>query len=108
MQGKQGAFAPAAAVAVALAAVAAGGVGCGEPIVHLRPEAEALASSVGAVVLLPPRLAFGRAAEQRRAARRAGDTLIDATGGHAILADELPSLDPERIADGVRELGEDP
>lgn len=83
-------------------------VGCGSAIVHTRADADSLIPNVTAVLALSPRLGYGRATEQRRAARRTGDTLIEATGGHAILADELPSTDPELIADGIRGLGEDP
>jgi hypothetical protein len=82
--------------------------GCGGAIVHTRADAALLVPKVGAVVSLPPRLGFGKAGIERRAARRTSDTLIEATGGHAILDDELPSTDPELIADGVRGLGEDP
>ena len=57
---------------------------------------------------LPSRVGFGRPDEQRRVARRAEDALIDATGGHAILAEELPHLEPELLGAGLRALGEDP
>jgi hypothetical protein len=93
-----------------LAGAAAAGVlsGCGTSIVHSRPDAALIAPKVAAVVALPPKLGFGRAVEQRRAARRTGDALIEATGGHAILAEELGRTDPELIADEIRRLGEDP
>lgn len=98
-----------AALVLAAAALAAGGAtGCATSVVHVRPDAAALAPKVTAVVALPPRLGFGHAVDQRRTARRMGDALIEATGGHAILAEELPRLDPELLADGVRTLGEDP
>jgi hypothetical protein len=99
-----------ATVALALAAALTGGgsAGCATSIMHARPDAATLAPKVTAVVALPPRLGFGHAVDQRRTARRMGDALIEATGGHAILADELPRLDPELLADGVRALGEDP
>jgi hypothetical protein len=82
--------------------------GCGGAIVHTRGDAASLIPEVSAVLSLPPRLSFGRIGDQRRVARRTGDTLIQATGGHAILSEELPSADPELIADGLRALGEDP
>ena len=82
--------------------------GCGGAIVHTRGDAASLIPQITAVVSLPPRLGFGKAENQRRVARRTGDTLIEATGGHAILAEELPSTDPLLIADGLRSLGEDP
>lgn len=98
-----------ATLAVAFAVMmAAGATGCATSVMHARPDAATLAPKVTAVVALPPRLGFGHAVDQRRAARRMGDALIEATGGHAILADELPRLDPELLADGVRALGEDP
>lgn len=84
------------------------GAGCGGAIVHTRGDASVLIPDVAAVLALPPRLSFGRVGDQRRTARRTGDTLIQATGGRAILSDELSSVDPELIADGLRGLGEDP
>jgi hypothetical protein len=82
--------------------------GCTGAIVHTRVDAAQLLPNVATVVALPLRLGYGKAAEQRRASRRTGDTIIQATGGHAILADELSSTDPELLADAVRTFGEDP
>lgn len=82
--------------------------GCGGAIVHTRGDAASLVPDVAAVVSLPPRLGFGKAGDQRRVGRRLADKLIEATGGHAILADELRSIDPELIADSVRALDVDP
>ena len=93
---------------VSAVCLAVGAGGCGSSIVHARADASTLAPNIAAVVALPPRLGFGRGADQRRAARRTGDLLIQATGGHAILAEELRSTDPELIADSVRAMGEDP
>jgi hypothetical protein len=98
-------------VALVVAAAATAGMavsGCGTARVHSRPSAQTIAQTVTAVVALPPRLGFGRAVDQRRTARRTGDTLIAATGGRAILAEELASTDPVFLTDCVRELGEDP
>lgn len=88
--------------------IASSSVGCGGAIVHTRGDAPTLISDISAVLSMPPRLSFGRVGDQRRVARRSGDTLIQATGGHAILSEELPSADPELIADGLRSLGENP
>ncbi|MEP6653461.1 MAG: hypothetical protein ABJA82_08895 [Myxococcales bacterium] len=96
-------FAAVVSLAVTLALA-----GCGGAIVHTRGDAATLIPNVTGVLAMPPRLSFGRLGDQRRTARRTGDTLIEATGGHAILSDELPSPDPELIADGLRSLGEDP
>jgi hypothetical protein len=95
-------------VSLGLAAVGLSSLGCVGAIVHTRGDATALIPNVTAVVALNPKLGFGRAVEQHRTARRTGDTLIEVTGGHAILAEELSGSDPELIADGVRSLGENP
>ncbi|HEY4187142.1 MAG TPA: hypothetical protein VGP07_18850, partial [Polyangia bacterium] len=97
-------------ISLVLAGVATLGTlaGCGTTIVHSRRDATMLIPKVTAVVALTPKLGFGRSADQRRAARHMGDTLIEASGGHAILAEELTRTDPELIADEVRRLGEDP
>src|SRR3954469_16422670 len=95
-------------LAVAAALMAGGATGCATSVMHARPDAATLAPKVTAVVALPPRLGFGHAVDQRRAARRMGDGLLEATGGHARLAGDLSGLEPELLADGVRALGEDP
>ena len=82
--------------------------GCGGPLVQARPDSAGLSEGIETVVMLPPRLGFGKLAEQRRAGRRVGDFLIEATGGHAILAEELPGTDPELVTAGIRAVGEDP
>ena len=85
-----------------------GHAGCAVPIVHARPDLAAMTQQVNAVVLIPPRLGYGKLAEQRRVGRVAGDLTIQFTGGRAILAEELPGTDPEMIVAGVRGVGEDP
>jgi hypothetical protein len=83
--------------------------GCGGAIVHGHPEtAAAAAASARGVVSLPVRLAFGRAADQRRATRRTGDATIRATGGRAFVAEEFTGHEPEQIAAALSSLGEDP
>jgi hypothetical protein len=86
----------------------AASAGCTGAIVHTRADAHELVPNVTTVVSLPPRLGFGKAGDQRRATRRTSDTMIQETGGHAILAEELQSTDPELLADSVRSFGEDP
>jgi len=95
-------------VVVALSSLFVTTTGCGGAIVHTRGDAAGLIPNVTTVLALPPRLSFGRLGDQRRTARRTGDTMIQASGGHAILSEELPSTDPELIAEGLRGLGEDP
>lgn len=83
--------------------------GCGGAIVHGHPEtAAAAATAARGVVSLPVRLAFGRAADQRRATRRTGDATIRATGGRAFVAEEFTGHEPEQIAAALSSLGEDP
>lgn len=83
--------------------------GCGGAIVHGHREGAATAvASARAVVALPVRLAFGRAAEQRRATRRTGDATIRAAGGRAFVAEEFTGHEPEQVAAALRTLGEDP
>ena len=60
------------------------------------------------IVVFPPLLGFGGPAERLRAARRTEDGLIEATGGHAIFAEELEGRSPEVMIPGLRALGEDP
>jgi hypothetical protein len=87
--------------------------GCAGTSVSVEPDGQELAASVTAVVVLPVELGYGTEADQRRIQRRAGDSLIALTGGHAVLCEELPrapgrDLDDAQIAEGVRAAGEDP
>lgn len=65
-------------------------------------------AEITAIVIFPPLLGFGGPAERLRAARRTEDALIEATGGHAIFAEELEGRSPEAMVPGLRALGEDP
>ncbi|HEX2661043.1 MAG TPA: hypothetical protein VHU40_22340, partial [Polyangia bacterium] len=65
-------------------------------------------AEITAIVVFPPLLGFGGPAERLRAARRTEDALVEATGGHAIFAEELEGRSPEVMVPGVRALGEDP
>lgn len=98
----------ATAFLVSAVCISAAAAGCGGAIVHTRGDASSLITQVSGVLSLPPRLSFGRLGDQRRVARRTGDSMIQATGGHAVLSDELPSIDPELISDGLRSIGENP
>ena len=72
--------------AVALAVV--GTAGCSSTV-EVRPAAESLAPSVATVVGLPLSLGWGGDADLRRIQRRTSDSLIAATGGRAVIAEEL-------------------
>jgi hypothetical protein len=87
--------------------------GCAGTQVNVEPGAGALAGGVTVVVGLPNDIAYGTPAEQRRAQRRTGDSLLVLTRGHAILAEELDvppgrGLTDKDVTDGVRAAGEDP
>jgi len=77
-----------------------------------KPAPPPPAPKVAVVIALPAVITFGKAADHPRAERRMGDALIEASGGHAILADELPqplaSPDKAALPAAVRALGEDP
>ena len=75
----------------------------------MLPAAETLAPTVVGVVGLPLSLGWGGDAELRRIQRRASDSLIAATGGHAVIAEELVTgEDAPAVAGALKALGEDP
>src|SRR5579862_2566204 len=77
--------------------------------VEVRPAAETLAPTVAAVVGLPLSIGWGGDAELRRIQRRASDSLIGVTGGHAVIAEELVTgEDDAAVAAALKGLGEDP
>ena len=84
------------------------GAGCGGALVHVRADLGDLPERINAIVSLPPRLGFGKLADQRRSGRYADDFLIEASGGRTVLAEELRGTDPELIPAGLTALGEDP
>jgi hypothetical protein len=91
-------------VALALACAA----GCASTV-EVRPAAESLAPNVTAVVGLPLSIGWGGVAEVRRIQRRASDSLIAVTGGHAVIAEELVTgEDDPAVAEALKVLGEDP
>ena len=82
--------------------------GCASSI-EVRPAAEALAPTVASVVGLPLSVGWGGDAELRRIQRRASDSLIAATGGHAVIAEELVTgEDDPAVTGALKSLGEDP
>ena len=95
-----------AAVAMAVA-LGAGSVGCGATV-EMAPVARALAPGVATVVALPTSVDFGGPGDQRRLQRRAGDRLLELTGGRAVIAEELVRGDDDAAVQGaLRALGED-
>ncbi|HVZ89875.1 MAG TPA: hypothetical protein VHG72_23135, partial [Polyangia bacterium] len=95
-------MAVAAGLALALAA------GCSSTV-ELKPEASTLAPNVTTVVGLPISLGFGGDGDLRRLQRRTSDALIAATGGHAVIAEELVTGEDDAAVSGaLHALGEDP
>jgi hypothetical protein len=82
--------------------------GCASTV-EVRPAAEALAPTVTVVVGLPLSIGWGGDIELRRIQRRASDSLVAATGGRAVIAEELVTgEDDQAVAAALRALGEDP
>jgi hypothetical protein len=90
----------------ALAVVCA--AGC-TSTVEVRPAAESLAPTIASVVGLPLSIGWGGDTELRRIQRRASDSLIAASGGRAVIAEELVTgEDDAAVAAALKSLGEDP
>ena len=97
------------ASALAFAGLAlASAAGCASSV-EVRPAAEALAPTVASVVGLPLSVGWGGDAELRRIQRRTSDSLIAATGGRAVIAEELVTgEDDPAVTGALKSLGEDP
>jgi len=77
--------------------------------VEVRPGAEAIAPNVDTVVGLPISIGWGGDPELRRTQRRTSDSLIAASGGHAVIAEELTTGEDEAgVVAALHALGEDP
>jgi hypothetical protein len=74
---------------------------------ELRPEAETLAPWVTTIVAMPTSIDWGGLADQRRIQRRTGDSLLEITGGRAVIAEELKGQDDDYLKQMLRDLGED-
>lgn len=98
----------AVACAAIVCAAAAGATGCSSTI-EVQPAAESLAPRIATVVGLPLSIGWGGATELQRIQRRSSDSLIAATGGRAVIAEELiTGEDDAQVASALRALGEDP
>jgi hypothetical protein len=96
------------AVVVPLAALAlATSAGC-SGMVDVRPEAATLAPFVTTIVAMPTSIDWGGLTDQRRLQRRTGDSLLELTGGRAVIAEELGGQDDPYLQEMLRTLGEDP
>jgi hypothetical protein len=93
---------------VATVAVAAWVAGCSSTI-EVQPAAQALAPRIATVVGLPMSIGWGGAQELQRLQRRTSDSLIAASGGRAVIAEELVTgEDDVQVAAACKALGEDP
>lgn len=94
--------------ALAVVAAVAWASGCSSTI-DVLPAAETLAPRIVTVVGLPLSIGWGGPVQLRRVQRRASDSLIAATGGRAVIAEELSTgEDDAQVAAALRALGEDP
>ncbi len=92
----------------AVVAAVAWASGCSSTIDEL-PAAETLAPRIVTVVGLPLSIGWGGPVQLRRVQRRASDSLIAATGGRAVIAEELTTGEGDaQVAAALRALGEDP
>jgi|SRR5665213_2893822 len=93
---------------VATVAVAAWVAGC-TTTVEVLPAAQALAPRIATVVGLPISIGWGGATELQRLQRRTSDSLIAASGGRAVIAEELVTgEDDAQVAAACEALGVDP
>ena len=88
-----------------LAAVASA-IACATTV-DVRPAGEAFAPTIVTIVELPPAIDWTGAGAQQRMQRVAGDSLIEVTGGRAVIADELPGAGDADVQAALRALGED-
>jgi hypothetical protein len=75
--------------------------------VDVRPAGEAFAPTIVTIVELPPAIDWTGAGAQLRMQRMAGDSLLEVTGGRAVIADELPGAGDADVQAALRALGED-
>ncbi|HZL16209.1 MAG TPA: hypothetical protein VFG23_00560 [Polyangia bacterium] len=77
--------------------------------VEVLPAAQALAPRIATVVGLPISIGWGGATELQRLQRRTSDSLIAASGGRAVIAEELVTgEDDAQVAAACEALGVDP
>jgi len=79
---------------------------CGATV-EMRPGGAAYAPTITTIVEMPPVIDWTGPSAQERMQRLAGDSLIEVTGGRAVLADELPGTSDSNVQMALRVLGED-
>jgi len=89
-----------------LALCAASVASCGASV-EMGPGAQAIAPGIVTIVEMPPSIDWTGPGAQRRVQRIAGDSLLEVTGGRAVIADELPGPSDGDVQAALRALGED-
>jgi hypothetical protein len=79
---------------------------CGTTV-ELGPGAAAYAPTIVTIVEMPPAIDWTGPGAQQRVQRLAADSLIEVTGGRAVIADELPGTTDSDVQAALRALGED-
>jgi hypothetical protein len=82
-------------------------VACGATV-EVRPGMEAFAPTIVTIVEMPPAIDWTGPGAQQRIQRIAADSLLEVTGGRAVIADELPGTSEWDVQSALRALGEDP
>ena len=91
---------------VSLVAMALAAAGCGATV-EVRPAATAFAPTITTIVDLPPALGWSGPGAEARVQRLADDSLLEVTGGRAVIAAELPGTSDGDVQAALRTLGED-
>ena len=91
-------------LALGLAAVSA--LACGTSV-DVLPAGRAFAPTITTIVEMPPKIGWAGPGAQPRVQRLAADSLIEVTGGRAVIADELPGASDADVQAALRALRED-
>jgi len=92
--------------AVILGAAALLTVACGATV-EMRPGGAAYAPTITTIVEMPPAIDWTGPGAQQHMQRLAADSLIEVTGGRAVIADELPGTSDSDVQAALRALHED-
>jgi hypothetical protein len=94
------------ALALVCAVAAVSALACGTTV-EVQPAGRAFAPTIATIVEMPPAIDWTGAGAQQRVQRLAADSLIEVTGGRAVIADELPGTSEADVQAALRALGED-
>jgi hypothetical protein len=79
---------------------------CGTTV-EVHPAGRAFAPTIATIVEMPPAIDWTGPGAQQRIQRLAADSLIEVTGGRAVIADELPGTSDADVQAALRAVGED-